>query len=72
MKAHFCNKTISKNYSNILVVLNGSNILVVLFSKVAVLRPATLPKRDCNTDGFELNFAKILRAPILKNICKRV
>ena len=44
----------------------------VSFSKVAVPRPAILLKRDCNTDVFQWSFAKILRAPILKNICKRV
>ena len=39
-----------------------------LFNKVASLRPASLLKGDSNTVIFPVNFAKVLRAPILKNI----
>ena len=37
-----------------------------------VPRPATLLKKETPTQAFPVKFAKFLRAPIMKNICKRL
>ena len=44
----------------------------MLSPKSYAFRPATLLKRDSKIDLFLVKFARILRAPILKNICKRL
>ena len=44
-------------------------------TKVAGLQPASFSKRDSNTSAFLwslMKFKKLLRTPILKNICKRL
>ena len=40
--------------------------------KSYAFKPATLLKRDSKIDLFLVKFARILRTPILKNICKRL
>ena len=44
----------------------------LFFNKVAGLRPATLLKKRLWHKCFPMNIAKILRTPILKNICERL
>ena len=44
----------------------------LLFNKVGGLRPATLLKQSLWFRCFPMNFAKLLRTPILKNICERL
>ena len=44
----------------------------LFFNKVAGLRPATLLKKRLWHRCFPVNFAKLLRTPILKNICERL
>ena len=46
-------------------------MLKSLFNKVVAWRSATLLKRD-STHFFSLTFAKFLKTPILKSICKRL
>ena len=44
----------------------------LFFNKVASLRPATLLKERLWRRCFPMNFTKLLRTPILKNICERL
>ena len=44
----------------------------LVFNKVASLRLAISWKNGLWYSFFSVNFAKVLRAPILKNICKRL
>ena len=44
----------------------------LFFNKVAGLRPATLVKKRLRRRCFPVNFAKFIRTPILKNICKQL
>ena len=54
-----------------LTIFTGKHLCrSLLFNKVADLKPATLLKKDSNTDFFPVNITKFLRAPILKNICE--
>ena len=46
-------------------------VLESLFNKVPGLQPASFLKRDSNM-CFPVKFAKVLRTPILKNICERL
>ena len=47
-------------------------VLESLFNKVVRPRPATLSKVRRWYRCFPMNFTKLLRRPILKNICKRL
>ena len=59
-----CSKT--KGVLNIFAKLTG------VISKVAFLTPTTLLKERLWYMCFPVNFAKLLRTPILENICKRL
>ena len=47
-------------------------MLESVFSKAADLRECTFIKKELQHSCFPVNFAKFLRAPILKNICERL
>ena len=46
--------------------------LSLFFNKVTDLRPATLLKKRLWHRCFPVNFSKLLRTPILKDICERL
>ena len=59
--------------SHCLFYILSQPVLPMLLSKLHWLsRPATLLKRDTNTDVFLSNLKKFLRAPIMKNIWERL
>ena len=58
----FYKKGVFKNFVN----------LTGIFNKVAGLEPASFFKKDFKHNCFPVKFAKLLRTPILKNICKRL
>ena len=66
-----CSKT--KGVLNIFAKFTRKHLSESLFfNKIVGIRPATLLKRDCSTGTFPMNFPKLLRTPILKNICERL
>ena len=50
----------------------GKHCWNLFCNEVAGLRPATLLKRRLQHRYFPVNIAKLLRTPILKNICERL
>ena len=60
-----CKKSVIKNFAK----FTGEPLCSSLFlNKVADLRRATLSKKGLQRMFFSVNIAKLLRAPILKNI----
>ena len=62
-------KDVLKNFTE----FTGNHLCQGLFfNKIAGLTPATLPKKRLWHRCCPVNFAKVLRTPILKNICERL
>ena len=62
-------KCVLKNFTN----FTGKHMCWSLFcNKVAVLRSFNFIKKKFRPSWFQVKFAKLLRTPILKNICERL
>ena len=66
-----CSKT--KGVLSIFAKFTGKHLSQKLFfNKIADLSPATLLKENTGTGDFPMNFAKLLRTAILKNVGERL
>ena len=64
----FCKKSVLKNFAN----FTGKHLCWNLFYEVAGLQLASFFKKRVQHKCFPVKYGKILRTPILKNICKRL
>ena len=65
----FCKEDVLKHFANFI----GKHLCWSLFLiKLQALRLATLIKKRLEHGCFPMKFVKILRTPILKNICERL
>ena len=64
----FCEKGCLKNSQN----SQGNTCARLFFNKVAGLKACNFIKKRLQHGCFLVKFAKLLRAPILKNMCQRL
>ena len=64
----FCEKGVLKNSQN----SQGNTCARLFFNKVAGLKACNFIKKRLQHGCFLVKFAKLLRAPILKNMCQRL